>query len=424
MACGSHCCGPPPAVAPLEQSAIPAAPVRDVDVDSCCDDMHSNSTVDCDADPLKVVDAVRGECGNEDSFNNLRKTQCTSYRDTCRGGSIEQLAEADSRECKLDVDVAAPCRSKHEASDPKPAYEHGCKKGCCSPTKLTVTDDTPVPSCCEGKAAPCCDESCIDRLVLLECENHESYGRVFVVFRDPAGPTLTCRFADPDGSPAASRCGGPKDKPCVHRLHKARITYAERLEALGCLCRALISLGQESCCDRLPGSIRRRSEYTPLRSPRSSVDSCCAAGRVGTRGCCPAKKRPSSKNGRRSCDDDSCYAEKRPGGSVQKSIEMLADVAQTTDLGIGFRGQRKGAHRPRHLWHNMQRMRDKASSKSRHPSRRQEPEDQPGTLSRRVRPRERRFRSRGHEAPRADNRVQMRTHHKSRCEPRCPCSRR
>ncbi len=342
MACGSTCCGPP-AASPLEQSAIPAAPEQD----SCCDD--SNSTADCDADPLKAVDAVRSECGDEDNFNNLRETQSTSCRDACCGGSTEQPAEADSRGSGLDV--VTPCQDDTERAvegsgkasagccTPKPASDPGCKKGCCSPTKPTVTDDTPVPSCCEGKAAPCCDESCLDRLALRECENHESHGMV-IVFRDPAGPTLTCRFAGLDGSLAASGCGGPKDKPCVHHLQKTRVTYAERLEALGCLCRALISLGQESCCDQRPGSIRRRSKDMPLRSSRSSVDSCCAAGRVGTPAC-PAKKRPSSGNRRRSCAADSCCVEKRPAGSSQKSMEILADIAQATDLEKGFRGNEK-----------------------------------------------------------------------------------
>jgi hypothetical protein len=31
--------------------------------------------------------------------------------------------------------------------------------------------DMPAPSCCEGKASPCCDKSCLDRLALRECES-------------------------------------------------------------------------------------------------------------------------------------------------------------------------------------------------------------------------------------------------------------
>ncbi|CAK7208928.1 hypothetical protein SCUCBS95973_000279 [Sporothrix curviconia] len=297
MACGSGCCGPP-APSSLEQSAIPATLVQDVN--SCSDD--PNSTAGCDADPLDVIAAVRSECGDKGSFNNLRDTKSASCRDACCGGSsIQKPAEDNSHEPRLDV--ATPCQGGMEravegsgkAGDgccaSKPAHEPGCKEGCCSPTKPIVSDDALVPSCCEG----------------------------------------------PSSSLAVAGCGEPQGKACVYHMDKTRITYAKRLEILGCICRALVSLGQESCCSPLPGSIRRRAKDIALRSSRSSVDLCCAARRVGSPSC-PGKKRPSPENGRRSCDAGSCCAEKRPTGAIQQSMVISADVAQATDLEKGPTG--------------------------------------------------------------------------------------
>ncbi|KAK4149377.1 E1-E2 ATPase-domain-containing protein [Chaetomidium leptoderma] len=290
MACGSGCCGKS-APAPPEHcnDNPPPAPLQD-DRDSCCD--NANLMADKDPDQPGLTGAVRDESTEDD--------------DCCA---------------------------------PKPAAS-GCKKGCCSaPKPPPRPDDTPVSTCCEGKAAPCCDQSCLDRLALRECENYE--------------PGLVSHNS------TASHCGRGKDgRPCVDHADKTRVTYAERLEALGCICRAIVALGGESCCLRprrsSTGSARRRSKEMPSHS-RTSADPCCASSGVDATGR-SAKRRPGSKKGRRTSDGtdaepvppgtagscaDSCCAEERPASRVNQTMEIFSDVAHATDLEKGFAGIEK-----------------------------------------------------------------------------------
>lgn len=123
----------------------------------------------------------------------------------------------------------------------------------------------------------------------------------------------------------------------------------EKLEALGCICRALIALGQESCCTpqrrSFAGSVRRLSKETSSSSrSRGSADSCCAPGRADT-GCCSSKKVSKLKDKRKTVADDrirpktpsvagscadSCCAEKRPVGN--RSVELFTAAADGADL--------------------------------------------------------------------------------------------
>ncbi|KAH6619562.1 E1-E2 ATPase-domain-containing protein [Chaetomium sp. MPI-SDFR-AT-0129] len=232
MACHSGCCGKP-ALAPPEQSnSNPAAlaPIQD-DGDSCYDDANPMADKGLDQPGLT-------------------------------GTMIDEPSEDD-------------CYAREPAAAP------GCKKGCCSAPKPAR------PSCCEAKAAPCCDRSCLDRIALRECENHKL--------------GLTSH-----SSPASNCARGKDGEPCVDHANKARLMYAETLEALGCICRALIALGQESCC--LPsrrsstGSARRRSKEIPSHS-RASADSCCIEER--------------------------------------RAASLVTDVAHATDLEKGFTGSEK-----------------------------------------------------------------------------------
>ncbi|RYO78713.1 hypothetical protein DL764_010095 [Monosporascus ibericus] len=253
MACGSGCCGSPFAK-PQEKSAAapPTAPILD-DIDSCCDD--SNLMTDNDSHLPEVVDAVRNECGDEDSCcgsseSKPKQRAVVTCQDACcdRPTVLSQGAAG--------VQVKVTDEPGDRSCAPKIAPESSCEKACCS------TDDTLVSDCCGGEAAPCCGDSCLDRLALRECENYEP-------------PVL-------NGSPATSNCAkGKGGKPCEEHNRKTRITYSERLEALGCICRALIALGRESCCSpqrrSSAGSIRRRSRDKISRSQRSSADSRSAA---------------------------------------------------------------------------------------------------------------------------------------------------
>ena len=88
------------------------------------------------------------------------------------------------------------------------------------------------------------------------------------------------------GLPSVNSCdGGATGKPCSDHSRKTRSTYADQLEALGCICRALVALGLESCCaPREPRSSteRKRGSRSSLRGPAKSapssqcVKACCA----------------------------------------------------------------------------------------------------------------------------------------------------
>jgi Cu2+-exporting ATPase len=125
MACGSGCCGDPAPASLKQSNSNPALGIlmQEEDRHSCCSDADL-AIVDKNTDQLSIVGATRGELTEEEA--------CCA---------------------------------------PKP--DSDCKKGCCSAPNPPPSDGThtPVPGCCEGKAAPCCDQSCLDRLALRECEN-------------------------------------------------------------------------------------------------------------------------------------------------------------------------------------------------------------------------------------------------------------
>ena len=131
MACGSGCCGEPASVSHKQPSSDPASgAVVQNDRDSCCDDADL-AIDDENPDQLGIVGATRDELTENEN--------CCAPRTTAR-----------------------------------PTPDSDCKKGCRSAPEPPRSDDTPVPGCCEGKTAPCCDQSCLDRLALRECENSGS----------------------------------------------------------------------------------------------------------------------------------------------------------------------------------------------------------------------------------------------------------
>lgn len=134
MACGSGCCGEPVSVSDSpEQSSSNLAPdtLMQGDRGSCCND--ADLATDKNSDQLDII-----------------------------GATPDELTEEED------------CCAPKPATRPTP--DSDCKKGCCSAPKLPLSDGTqkPVSSCCEGKAAPCCDQSCLDRLALRECEKFGS----------------------------------------------------------------------------------------------------------------------------------------------------------------------------------------------------------------------------------------------------------
>ncbi len=168
MGCGSGCCGPS-AEAPSEQTASVQAPIRE-DADSCCG--GASSGVDKDPDQPRFAGATGDDLAGKDGKPDL--TASTPCRDACCGEPTVEPQDGvgrSARDAVLDDDCCAP----------KPTGP-SCNKGCCSTPELPCINDTRARSCCEGKAAPCCDQSCLDRLALRECENPEpslaSYGKL------------------------------------------------------------------------------------------------------------------------------------------------------------------------------------------------------------------------------------------------------
>ncbi|OAR02368.1 hypothetical protein LLEC1_05401 [Akanthomyces lecanii] len=138
-----------------------------------------------------------------------------------------------------------------------------CPDSCCVDSdKATLTADNDrdkgknaAPDCCAGKTGPCCDTSCLDRLAMREC----------------AGGPDTCR-------------GVVDGKACSQHSLSILDRYSVTLDTLGCICRALIAMGEETCCeirDRHSAyggsgaraklsSGRSRSSETPASSSSSS----------------------------------------------------------------------------------------------------------------------------------------------------------
>ncbi|PTB74191.1 heavy metal translocatin [Trichoderma longibrachiatum ATCC 18648] len=315
MACGSGCCGPPSDPLADKDTCSVELPQRD---DACCD----GDVLDSHARELDVV----AGCGELSNYDNSDEEQ--SCEDSCCGGGDkvqdEPACQNKSKAANLEDDCCAPRPS--------------CNKSCCSIKERPCPDDEPKPDCCKGKSSPCCDQTCLDRLALRECEGLEpGHG---------------------DTSKSSSSCSrGRNGKACEGHSRKIRDTYMEKLEALGCICRALIALGQESCCNlrrrSTGGSVRNRS--IKARS-RRSVDSCCPSGDNG-RNCCSSKKLAAPCGKRKDTDDrsvkanassvaiscaDSCCDESRPNRSIRESTKVFSDTVRDVDVEkTGFSGDEK-----------------------------------------------------------------------------------
>lgn len=256
-------------------------------------------------------------------------------------------------------------------------------------------------SCCDGKTGSCCDQSCLDRIALRECKSHNvesiSQGELLInhllihLSICTQYSTHNCLI---EGSPASSWAQGIDGMPCVGHAAKTRRTYDETLEALGCICRALIALGQESCCmppRRSPTrNVHCRSKEKSSDS-RASVDLCCAASGVDATAS-SARRRPTA--------GDSCCSAKGTDGELalsrtldssvnvscieQRPASLVTGLAHATDLEKGFAETEQ-----EHVILSISGMtctgcETKTGSDFGHPSSSQEPEDQSSAFTRRI----------------------------------------
>lgn len=87
-----------------------------------------------------------------------------------------------------------------------------------------------------------------------------------------------------DVDPPAS-VSDKKQKACNRHQLSVREKYAERLEALGCICRALLAMGKESCCSpaKQSASINRKAGKSLVAKgsgQQKSSDTCCTTARA------------------------------------------------------------------------------------------------------------------------------------------------
>ncbi|KAF2269614.1 heavy metal translocatin [Lojkania enalia] len=233
-----------------------------------------------------------------DSCCNGNVTSADSSSSGCEDGCCQNRVQDSHAVAKKDI-----CCTENTVNTPQ--------KDSGSTITFAGSSDELVPSCCEGKTSPCCDSTCIDRLALRECV---------------AGNPIT----------GVANCSRGRDyKPCDRHARNARDKYHARLEALGCICRRLLALGQESCCiprhqalDKMCSSTRSHSVPTSVKSC-TSADSCCA----------PAPTKPSIEcSTTKQICADACCGDKKVPGTTEK-VEELSDSVGLADLELGHSGK-------------------------------------------------------------------------------------
>ncbi|KZL64818.1 copper-translocating P-type ATPase [Colletotrichum tofieldiae] len=292
---------------------------KDETVDSCC--APKPETKDGDSqrvcgqkDEIKSVDA----CGSRliDAKDDCCASEL-SIRETCNRGRSSLEAGPKDR-----GDLPIESNSNDVSCVPVAQPGDDCKKDCCSssPSSMKAKEEK-APACCEGKTSPCCDSTCIDRLALREC----------------ASKMTSASHHSSGASASDDACtGGEGGKPCRRHARTVRQTYQAKLEALGCICRALLALGQESCCAPRERSVQKRSSIKSSGS-RVSVDSCCATAVAPT--ACGSNRRTRKKKGSPSVsyeargDDcaDGCCAKPKAPSIAGSCIDSCCDATKLTD---------------------------------------------------------------------------------------------
>ncbi|EFQ25815.1 copper-translocating P-type ATPase [Colletotrichum graminicola] len=331
MACGSGCCSPQndqPDSSESKPSPTPTGSNHEVE-DAC------NDSVPC----AGLTEALDECCAVEDVPSDGR-----DKRDDCQKGCCSSPSASDTIRHASTQSAVKDCQAT-----PKEDVREDCKKGCRSSFSPCIeAEEAKPPSCCEGKTFPCCDSTCIDRLALRECASKMASST------PRRSPTAS---AGDDGSCT----GGEGGIPCRSHARTVRQTYQAKLEALGCICRALLALGQETCCaprerpaqKHLGPSIKRTAS-------RTSASSRCAGTAATT--ACGSNARTGAKKGSRSvsntatgdgCIDgccaqpkvssiaapcaDSCCEANNSEDAVTKTFEYVANDA-IVDVEYGLSG--------------------------------------------------------------------------------------
>ncbi|KAJ5362023.1 hypothetical protein N7541_002867 [Penicillium brevicompactum] len=194
---------------------------------------------------------------------------------TCCGppaAAPEPVGTPTAPSIEINSDVDSCCDGDGTGSLPDEAQSHAgvqavnlddcCSAGSCKDT--APKDQADAPDCCRDKVGPCCDASCIDRLAMRECSINSAASS-----SDPGRRSNAC-----DGS--------TEHKACAQHSLSALDRYGATLQALGCICRSLIALGQETCCEireRHSPSGKQCSKKSSAQSLlRKSMDSGSSTG--------------------------------------------------------------------------------------------------------------------------------------------------
>lgn len=190
-------------------------------------------------------------------------------------------------------------------------------------------------------------------------------------------------LADKNFSDAAKNDikGKKERKACSRHMKNTRERYVTTLEALGCICRALLALGQQSCCapqTQEPSSVerkscRKKSSRTPSlklidrastctstgstccklkvqkRHRPKSIDSCCNETSDALSissckmGCCGSPVTPSGKGDNTKVQDastctDACCSGDQPQNIKGNIKEIINNVSDTLDIEKGLSG--------------------------------------------------------------------------------------
>lgn len=183
---------------------------------------------------------------------------------------------------------------------------------------------------------------------------------------------LILRYLACTGDALSDRTRRSTKTPCRQHLESARSKYHFKLEALGCICRALLAIGQESCCapPQPPSLGRSRPDSRASVASCASTDSCCApklsacastttprsrpSKRCSTTTkaisqadiCCDEKTSEETSSCVDACCDDNmsskvsakgCCSQKE--GTPPKIREIEVNVARNADLEMGLSGQ-------------------------------------------------------------------------------------
>lgn len=212
MACGSGCCGSQTnqtsavSPGPISQDTAPQQDLRvsctrscDTFIEATPEDGYTTLTMpqqavqaSAAAAPGASADTRPGEktCCGEAASSVPPGDACLA--DCCTASGTIRDPENINADCCATTDIAvvkeeadargfgmvAACQDGCCGNDEpdkaqKKASDTSCQDECCQDGQHEK-ENSEDPACCRGKPSPCCDASCLDRLVMRECQQDDT----------------------------------------------------------------------------------------------------------------------------------------------------------------------------------------------------------------------------------------------------------